>query len=84
MTDAPPEHLSNDPKSAHYDADVLSKGVGVRFNGRDRTDVAEYSTAEGWVRVEAGKSRDRYGNPMTVKLKGTVEPYYLETADERS
>jgi hypothetical protein len=31
------------------------------------------------VRVPAGvKSKDRYGNPMTVKIKGTVEVYYVE------
>jgi len=77
MSDSPPDHLSSDPKSAHYNEDVLAKGVGVRFGGRERTDVVEYSVPEGWVRVEAGKSRDRFGNPMTIKLKGTVEPYYL-------
>jgi len=80
MTTAPPDHLSNNPKNIHYDADALSKGVGIRFNGRERMDVAEYSATEGWIRVEVGKSRDRFGNPMTVKLKGTVEPFYLEPA----
>ncbi len=81
MSDTPPDHLSSDPKSPHYDADVLEKGVGVRFGGRERTDVVEYSVPEGWVRVEAGKSRDRFGNPMTIKLKGPVEPYFLKPAD---
>jgi hypothetical protein len=80
MTTAPPDHLSNNPKNIYYDADALSKGVGIRFNGRERMDVAEYSATEGWIRVEVGKSRDRFGNPMTVKLKGTVEPFYREPA----
>jgi len=76
MTDSPPAHLSIDPRSPHYNAEALAKGVGVRFQGRERTDVLEYSVAEGWIKVAAGTSRDRYGNPMTVKLKGAVEVYY--------
>jgi len=79
MSDTPPDHLSIDPKSPHYSEVALSKGVGIRFNGRDRTDVLEYSISEGWIMVAAGKSRDRYGNPMTIKIKGTVEPYFQST-----
>ncbi|MCB2109353.1 MAG: DUF3297 family protein [Rhodobacteraceae bacterium] len=76
MTDVPPNHLSINPKSPHYDEAALTKGVGIRFNGKERTDVLEYSVPEGWILVAAGTSRDRYGNPMTVKLKGTVEPFF--------
>ena len=76
-----PDHLSLDPRSPHFDQDVLSRGVGIRFNGVEKTNVEEYSVSEGWIRVAAGRSRDRFGNPMTVKLKGTVEPYY-EGGDE--
>lgn len=76
MTDVPPAQLSVDPRSKHYNAEVLAKGVGVRFKGKDRTDVLEYSVAEGWIMVAAGTSRDRNGNPMTIKLKGTVEPFF--------
>ena len=36
----------------------------------------EYSISEGWIRVAAGRSRDRYGQPMTIKLQGKVEPYF--------
>jgi hypothetical protein len=72
----PPAHLSVDPKSPHYNAEALTKGVGVRFNGKERTDVLEYSVTEGWIMIAAGKSRDRFGNPMTVKIKGTVEVFY--------
>ena len=57
---------------------MLERGVGVRFNGVERDDVEEYSVAEGWIRVQAGKARDRHGNPMTLKINGTVEPYFLE------
>ena len=76
MSDTPPDHLSLDPRSPHFNAELLQRGVGIRFNGVEKTNVEEYSVSEGWIKVAAGKSRDRFGNPMTVKLKGTVEPYY--------
>ncbi len=75
-----PDHLSLDPRSEHFNQDVLERGVGIRFNGVEKTNVEEYSVSEGWIRVAAGRSRDRFGNPMTVKLKGVVEPYYEERA----
>ena len=76
MSDTPPDRLSLDPRSPHFNGELLKRGVGIRFNGVEKTNVEEYSVSEGWIRVAAGKSRDRFGNPMTVKLKGTVEPYY--------
>jgi len=76
-----PDHLSLDPRSPHFNGDVLERGVGIRFNGVEKTNVEEYSVSEGWIRVAAGRSRDRFGNPMTVKLKGVVEPYYEVQAD---
>ena len=76
MTDTPPDRLSTDPKSPHYDADVLQRSVGIRFNGAEKTNVEEYCVSEGWIRVAAGKAKDRAGNPMTLKLKGNVEPYF--------
>lgn len=75
MSENLPDHLSLDPRSPFFDQDVLSRGVGIRFNGQEKTNVEEYCVSEGWIRVAAGRSRDRYGNPMTIKLKGTVEPY---------
>lgn len=83
MENSPPARLSVDPKSTHYSAEALAKGVGIRFNGKERTDVLEYSVTEGWIMVAAGKSRDRYGNPMTVKVKGVVEPFYQDTQAQR-
>jgi len=85
MTDKPaipelPDHLSLDPRSPHFNSQVLEHGVGIRFNGVEKTNVEEYSVSEGWIRVAAGRSRDRFGNPMTVKLKGVVEPYYEQAA----
>ena len=70
-----PDRLSLDPRSPFFDQEVLGRGVGIRFNGAEKTNVEEYCVSEGWIRVAAGRSRDRFGNPMTIKLKGTVEPY---------
>ena len=81
MSDTPPDRLSLDPRSPHFDAELLQRGVGIRFNGVEKTNVEEYSVSEGWIKVAAGRSRDRFGNPMTVKLKGTVEPYYERPAE---
>ena len=82
MSDAPPDRLSVNPRSKHYDEDLLSRGVGIRFNGKERNNVEEYCVSEGWIRVPAGRSLDRQGNPMTIKLKGLVEPYYRSTAED--
>ena len=71
-----PDRLSLNPRSEHFDQDVLAQGVGIRFNGNEKTNVVEYSVSEGWICVPAGRSLDRFGQPMTVKLKGVVEPYY--------
>ena len=74
--DTPPDRLSLDPRSPHFDEALLSRGVGIKFNGQEKTSVIEYSISEGWIRVVAGKSRDRFGQPMTLKLNGKVEPYF--------
>ncbi len=78
MADTPPDRLSNDPRSPFYDADALTRGVGIRFKGQEKTNVEEYCVSEGWVRVEAGKGKDRHGNPLTIKLSGEVEPYFRD------
>ena len=82
MSQSPPDRLSNNPKSPYYDAALLERGVGVRFKGVEKTNVEEYCVSEGWVRLSAGKTLDRAGNPMTVKLKGPVEPYFRDAASE--
>ena len=72
-----PDHLSTDPKSPHFHRDVLEHEIGIRFNGVEKTNVEEYCISEGWVRIPTGgKTKDRYGNPMTVKVSGKVEAYY--------
>ena len=76
MTDTPPDRLSTNPKSPFYDADMLARNVGVRFKGVEKTNVEEYCVSEGWVRLSVGKTVDRTGAPLTVKLQGTVEPYF--------
>ena len=78
MTDSPPDRLSNDPRSPFYDAALLARGIGIRFNGVEKTNVEEYCVSEGWIRVTAGNAKDRYGNPMTIKIKGEVVPYFRE------
>ena len=76
-----PDRLSLDPRSPFFDQQLLEKGIGIRFNGAEKTNVEEYCISEGWIRVAAGRSRDRFGQPMTVKLNGTVEPYFENPAD---
>jgi len=73
--DALPDRLALDPRSPFHDATLLERGVGIRFNGSERTNVEEYCVSEGWIKVAAGKARDRRGQPMTMKLRGKVEPY---------
>jgi hypothetical protein len=70
-----PDRLSVNPKSPFYNAELLERGVGIRFNGAEKNNVEEYCVSEGWVRLAVGKTVDRHGNAMTVKYKGTVEPY---------
>ena len=81
MADTLPDRLSNDPRSKFHDAELLARGVGIRFNGAERTNVEEYCVSEGWIRVIVGKALDRRGNPMTMKLQGKVEPYLRDDGD---
>jgi len=76
ISDVPPNHLCVDERSPFYSEESLRRGVGVRFNGVEKTNVHEYNVAEGWVRVEVPTAKDRRGNPMVIKLSGTVEPYF--------
>ena len=79
MSDTLPDRLSTNPKSPYYDEALLARGVGIRFKGAEKTNVEEYCVSEGWVRLTVGKTLDRHGNPLTVKLTGPVEPYFHET-----
>ncbi len=80
-TDLPPDHLAIDPASEHFDEEMLRRGVGIRFKGTQRTNVEEYCISEGWVRVQAGKSMDRRGRPLTIKLSGPVEAWFEDLGE---
>ena len=71
-----PDRLSVDPRSPHHVAAVFERAIGIRLNDRDRNDVEEYCISEGWVKVPAGKTLDRSGRPLLIKLKGKVEAFY--------
>lgn len=79
---APPDRLSTDPKSPFHDQALLERGVGIRFKGVERTNVEEYCISEGWVRMAIGKTVDRRGNPMTMKLSGPVEAWFHDSKAE--
>jgi len=71
-----PDHLSIDPQSPHFVATVLEHAIGIRFNDKERADVEEYCISERWIKVPAGKTLDRKGKPLLIKLKGKVEAFY--------
>jgi hypothetical protein len=80
--DVPPDRLAIDPKSAFFDQERLSRGIGIRFKGAVRTNVEEYCISEGWVRVQAGKTMDRRGRPLTLKLSGPVEAWFEDLGED--
>ena len=71
-----PDHLSVNPRSPHHVAAVFEHDIGIRLNDKERVDVEEYCVSEGWVKVPAGKTRDRKGQPLLITLKGKVEAFY--------
>ena len=81
QSDVPPDRLAIQPRSPFFDGDKLSRGVGIRFKGVVRTNVEEYCVSEGWIKVQAGKSLDRKGNPLLLKLNGPVEAWYEDLGE---
>jgi hypothetical protein len=81
MTDTLPDRLSVSERSPFYDEAVLQRGVGIRFEGQEKTNVEEYCVSEGWIRVAAGTAKTRTGEQMTIKLKGKVEPYFRDEGE---
>ena len=77
--DTPPDRLSVDPSSPYFNAEALQREVGIRFKGVEKTNVEEYCVSEGWIHVQAGTAKDRFGRPLTIKLTGPVEPYFKDT-----
>jgi hypothetical protein len=80
MSDTPPDRLSVNPKSPFFDQALLQRGIGIRFKGVERRDVEEYCVSENWIRVQVGKTMDRKGNPLTIKLAGPVEAWFESSA----
>ena len=80
--DVPPDRLAINPRSDPFEADVLQRGVGIRFKGIVRTNVEEYCISEGWVRVQAGKTMDRHGQPLTIRLNGPVEAWFEDLGED--
>ena len=71
-----PDHLSTDPRSPHHVHELMEHDIGIRFNGKERSNVEEYCISEGWIKVPSGKTLDRHGRPLLIKLKGAVEVYF--------
>jgi hypothetical protein len=78
MTDTPPDRLAAHPSSPFHQAELLERGIGVRFKGAERHDVDEYCVSEGWIRVALGKKVDRKGAALTLKLTGPVEVWFRD------
>jgi hypothetical protein len=78
VTDTLPDRLNVDPSSPYHDEKLLGRNIGIRFNGMERTNVEEYCISEGWIRATVGKSLDRRGKPLTITLKGKVEPFFKD------
>jgi Protein of unknown function (DUF3297) len=71
-----PDRLATDERSPHYVAAVFEHAIGIRFNGKERSDVEEYCISQGWIKVAAGRALDRKGRPLLITLKGSVEAFY--------
>jgi hypothetical protein len=84
MSEALPDRLATNPSSSFYDQALLERGIGIKFNGEEKTNVEEYCVSEGWIRVSVGKTLDRKGNPLTIKLNGKVEPYFRHSEQSES
>ncbi|MEY4953661.1 MAG: hypothetical protein RL299_2085 [Pseudomonadota bacterium] len=80
--DVPPDRIAISPRSEFFDEDKLMRGIGIRFKGVVRTNIEEYCISEGWVRVQAGKTMDRHGQPLTLKLHGPVESWYEDLCED--
>ncbi|HZF46974.1 MAG TPA: DUF3297 family protein [Sphingomonadaceae bacterium] len=81
-TDVPPDRLAINPTNPFFDAEKLQRGIGIRFKGTVRTNVDEYCISEGWVKVQAGRTVDRKGNPLLVKLNGPVEAWFEDLGED--
>jgi Protein of unknown function (DUF3297) len=82
MTNTLPDRLSINPASPYYNEALLEQGIGVKFKGVEKFSVEEYCISERWIKNAVGKAKDRYGNPLTVKLTGDVEVWVKNPVGE--
>lgn len=80
--DIPPDHLASHPSNPNFDGEILARGIGIRFKGVVKNNVEEYCVSEGWIKVQAGKTLDRKGNPLTIKLNGPVEAWFEDLGED--
>ncbi|VWX57867.1 DUF3297 family protein [Sphingorhabdus sp. 109] len=80
--DIPPDRLAINPRSPHYGGELLSRGIGINFRGTRKHNIEEYCVSEGWVKVQAGKTMDRKGNPLLIKLNGEVEAWFEDLGED--
>ena len=80
--DTPPDRLAINPRSPHYGGELLSRGIGINFRGDRKHSVEEYCISESWVKVQAGKTLDRKGNPLLIKLNGEVEAWFEDLGED--
>jgi hypothetical protein len=71
-----PDRLSGNAQSPYHVAEIFEHSVGIFLNGKERFDVEEYCISEGWVNVPSPKALNRRGQPLMMKLKGTVKASY--------
>ena len=71
-----PDRLSGNSRSPYYVAEIFEHKIGILLNGKERNDVEEYCISEGWVKISSPKALDRRGQPLLMKVKGTVEAFY--------
>jgi hypothetical protein len=71
-----PDRLSGNPNSPHHVEEIFEHNIGIRLNGKERTNVEEYCISEGWIKIPSPKALDRRGQPLMLTLKGTVEAFY--------
>jgi hypothetical protein len=81
-TDTPPDRLAINPRSKFYGGELLERGIGINFRGARKHNIEEYCVSEGWVKVQAGKTVDRKGNPLLIKLNGEVEAWFEDFGDD--
>ena len=71
-----PDRLSGNHRSTYQVAAIFENSIGIRLNGKERSDVEEYCISESWVKIPSPKAKDRRGQPLLVTLKGKVEAFY--------